>query len=278
VEVDLAGMPTASFTMTSDPCSEPQATFAVDSPESGPFSWTFGGSSSSQTGAIVTQNFPTYGSYDISLTAGVGSPCEATTSQTITLYPPDPFAGTIDVYPLSVCNSIGWMEVLLSGMGVDEVQWELPAEATIDTLSITGATLLLPTPGLYPASVTLINAVCDQSELIEFDIDVPEPIESVEYFVPNVFTPNNDARNERFAVMRQLENGDRVNLPSPSNFMTFEFRIFNRWGQEVYATTNPSAGWRGTDAPEGTYYWTLDAHHLCDSGPASLHGVTTLLR
>lgn len=278
VEVDLAGMPTASFSMTSDPCSEPEATFAVDDPESGPFSWTFGGSSSGQTGAVVTQNFPTYGSYDISLTAGVGTPCEATTSQTIILYPPDPFAGSIDVYPLSVCNSIGWMEVLLSGMGVDDVQWELPAEATIDTTSNTGATLLLSTPGVYPATVTLINSACNQSESIAFDIDVPAPIESVDYFVPNVFTPNNDALNERFAVMRLLEDGELVNLPSPSNFTTFDFRIFNRWGDEVFATSNPSAGWRGTDAAEGTYYWTLDAHHLCDSGPASLHGVTSLLR
>jgi gliding motility-associated-like protein len=50
----------------------------------------------------------------------------------------------------------------------------------------------------------------------------------------NAFTPNNDGLNDVFHV----------------GHMKFqkliEFRIFNRWGQEVFSTTNANDGWDGT--------------------------------
>jgi len=53
-------------------------------------------------------------------------------------------------------------------------------------------------------------------------------------FVPSAFTPNGDGKNDIFKVgsisFQKLE----------------EFRIFNRWGQEVFYTTDPKKGWDGT--------------------------------
>jgi gliding motility-associated-like protein len=53
-------------------------------------------------------------------------------------------------------------------------------------------------------------------------------------FMPNAFTPNGDGRNDIF----------RPILVGISN-LDF-FRIFNRWGQMVYATTQNGQGWDGT--------------------------------
>ena len=63
-----------------------------------------------------------------------------------------------------------------------------------------------------------------------------------EVFIPNVFTPNGDGNNDRFWVFAGQE-----------AFKVHEFRVFNRWGEQVYATFdyNPQAqtidnGWDGT--------------------------------
>lgn len=278
VALDLPPMPVAGFSMSSSPCGELEATFAADDPASGPFEWSFGGSAAGATGPVVTQSFPTYGSFDVSLIAGVGSACESTSSSTITLYPPDPLNGSVDVHPLSLCDSTGWMQVVLNGMAADDLSWSFPAAADVLDADFSGATLFFAATGTYGASVALINEACDEAVELDFDIEVPEPLNGVEYAAPNVFSPNNDTKNERFAITQVLPDGTWASLPTGSSFETFDLRIFNRWGLEVFATSNPGGGWRANDSPEGTYFWTLDAKHLCDAAPVGTHGVVTVVR
>jgi gliding motility-associated-like protein len=67
-------------------------------------------------------------------------------------------------------------------------------------------------------------------------------------FVPSAFTPNFDGRND-------------VIKPIPVGIAQFYyFRVFNRWGQTVFATTKAGEGWdgtiNGTQQPTGTYVYT----------------------
>jgi len=72
-------------------------------------------------------------------------------------------------------------------------------------------------------------------------------------FVPNLFTPNNDGKNDELKVYGL---GDAT---------SFSFTIFNREGIAVYATHNAAdvvhQGWNGTsggvDQPSGVYYWKV---------------------
>ena len=73
------------------------------------------------------------------------------------------------------------------------------------------------------------------------------------YFLPNVFTPNLDGSNDLFR-------------PFPWKFIdSVDFRVFNRWGEEVWSTTNPDLGWDGRHAvsggvcPDGVYAYTCTA-------------------
>jgi gliding motility-associated-like protein len=52
-------------------------------------------------------------------------------------------------------------------------------------------------------------------------------------YVPNAFTPNRDNRNEKIFV-RGI------------NIQEMNFKIFNRWGEQVFATTDQTIGWDGT--------------------------------
>ena len=50
--------------------------------------------------------------------------------------------------------------------------------------------------------------------------------------LPNAFTPNGDGENDTFTV------GDGV-------FVNFRMQIFDRWGNLIFNSTNPSIGWDG---------------------------------
>jgi gliding motility-associated-like protein len=72
-------------------------------------------------------------------------------------------------------------------------------------------------------------------------------------FVPNCFTPNSDNINELF----------RPSIRGNSLINTYEFRIFNRWGEVVFFTRDPEEGWIGNThngeyfVPDGVYSWQL---------------------
>jgi gliding motility-associated-like protein len=57
-------------------------------------------------------------------------------------------------------------------------------------------------------------------------------ITNPEVYIPNTFTPNGDGYNDIF----------RVRGPQ---YAIFYFAVYNRWGQLVYETEDPTQGWDG---------------------------------
>jgi gliding motility-associated-like protein len=87
-------------------------------------------------------------------------------------------------------------------------------------------------------------------------------------FVPNVFTPNGDGRNDQLFVF--------------GNYITrLEMRIFNQWGEMIKLINNPAVGWDGTHngkpQPVGVYVYTLRAT-LADGTEVNKKGSITLVR
>ena len=82
----------------------------------------------------------------------------------------------------------------------------------------------------------------------------------VEFELPNVFTPNGDGANELF-VPRKLRFVSSIDM-----------KIYNRWGQLVYETSNPNIEWNGTDQKsgkelsEGVYYYTCEVYEQTPEG------------
>jgi gliding motility-associated-like protein len=54
------------------------------------------------------------------------------------------------------------------------------------------------------------------------------------FYAPNAFTPNHDGKNDLF---RPLIYG---------NVLQYKFIVYNRWGQQVFASTQLMQGWDGT--------------------------------
>jgi gliding motility-associated-like protein len=66
------------------------------------------------------------------------------------------------------------------------------------------------------------------------------------FYLPNAFTPNENDLNEQYTII-----GNNID---PSNF---EMRIFDRWGKEIFYTTDINQGWdgnfKGKPSPDGVY-------------------------
>jgi gliding motility-associated-like protein len=87
-------------------------------------------------------------------------------------------------------------------------------------------------------------------------------------FVPNVFSPNGDGRNDILYVY-----GNYIEK--------VDMRIFNQWGQQVAQINNKTQGWNGTfkgqPQPVGVYVYILKAQ-LADGRKIDLKGSITLVR
>jgi gliding motility-associated-like protein len=94
-------------------------------------------------------------------------------------------------------------------------------------------------------------------------------VTKAEIIVPNAFTPNNGGRNDILKV-------NAFGIQSLKYF-----RVYNRWGQLVFASSDAGAGWNGSiggqAAPTGAYVWMaagVDYHGL----PVEGEGTVILIR
>lgn len=94
------------------------------------------------------------------------------------------------------------------------------------------------------------------------------------YELPNVFTPGNNGINDLFR-------------PFPYRFVeSVHLKIYNRWGTEVFSTTNPDILWDGTcqttqqPCSDGVYYYVCTVNEIYYEGIRTriLKGYVELLR
>lgn len=110
----------------------------------------------------------------------------------------------------------------------------------------------IPNPiGYYPDTTSIAYVVhiksevgCEGNDTVRVRV-----VNQSLLFVPTGFTPNGDGVND---VLRPIGIGYRkINY----------FRVYNRWGQQVFYTVNFGEGWDGKvggkDADLGTYFWQL---------------------
>jgi gliding motility-associated-like protein len=130
--------------------------------------------------------------------------------------------------------------------------------ATTPSLNIDG-------PGLY--SVTVSN----QCQLLDDQIEIRE-CEMCTFYLPNAFSPDGDGINDRFRAFPNCE------------ILSYNLKVYNRWGTQLYEGTDPAQGWDGrlgTQEMElGVYIWVLDYTVSENGSPrsATLTGDVAIVR
>jgi gliding motility-associated-like protein len=104
---------------------------------------------------------------------------------------------------------------------------------------------------------------CRAFDTLKVDIDYRDNL-----FVPSGFSPNNDGKNDMFKV---------ANLTFQK---VIEFRVFNRWGQEVFMANDNrgwDGAWKGEPQDMDTYTYSIKIG-FPDGYIESYRGNTTLIR
>jgi gliding motility-associated-like protein len=85
-----------------------------------------------------------------------------------------------------------------------------------------------------------------------------------------LFSPNGDGINDKFSI----------NIKGYGAFKSL--KVFNRYGKEVFSSTDVETAWDGTyqgkPLPFGTYYWVFTGINTFDRSPVHESGAITLVR
>jgi len=180
----------------------------------------------------------------------------------------DTFKTSITVKPLPTINITNkdtvikyGKSVVLNVFGGTQYYWTpLSGLSNPNNVSPTASPLVTTT---YRVVGVGMNG-CRGEDSVKVTIDYKSPIS-----VPSAFTPNGDGKNDKFRLMGVT-------------FQTLtEFRVFNRWGQEVFSTQNINDGWDGTFNGKlldmGAYNYIIRVAYP-DGAAETFKGDVTLIR
>ena len=97
-------------------------------------------------------------------------------------------------------------------------------------------------------------------------------LEDAELYIPNTFSPDGNALNNVFKVIgRNIDPG------------AFELSIYNRWGEQIFKSSDATIGWDGSvsnlgAAPVGTYTYRVTYRFINGQKSQTIHGHLNLIR
>lgn len=227
------------------------STTLTATPGGGSYLWSTG-----STDASIVVNAP--GSYSVTVSDGCTS---GAASAMVTDYALEVEAAASPVFgqaPLAVDFTASSTPPATTWL------WDLGNGSTAGSAAFTN---VYDVPGIYTIIVTATdaNGCASTDTLIVEVVDlIPSQVE-----VPNVFSPNGDGENDRFAPIAQ-------------GLAYLNVEIYNRWGRLIATLGSTGASWNGRvegggEASAGTYFYRLLARGY-DGKTYALQGSLTLLR
>ena len=274
-EVDMItayGHPVVTFTNEPDSgCYPLEVAFSntTDPVFTNTCSWSFGDGGTS-TSCDTVNVYADPGVYSVSLEVISPQNCQGDTTYTdlITVFDHPVAEFTFGPQPTDYFNTyISFVDA----SSIDAIQWDwsFGVNASLGTSTDEFPSLHFPSEdlGTYPVQLIVTNVhTCTDTITHEVVIDGYYAV-----YVPNTFTPDGDGVNDLWRPMIK----DQI-------FQDYELRLFDRWGQEIWVTTDPNEGWDGKlggeTAMTGVYAWRLDTRDLIAGFRHEYYGHVNLLK
>ncbi len=173
------------------------------------------------------------GIYSVIVTDEKG--CKDSDSKIITVDSPFLFIGNDS----SSCNGSG----IIFDAGNLFANYLWSDNSSTSTFSTTGA-------GIYSVTVTdFIGCKASDTVIVSYS-------DCMEIYVPSGFSPNGDGHNDYFHIL------------NAADFIFQELEIYNRWGQLIFKTQNPTDFWNGefngSDCEVGVYIYIVSGSNFVD--------------
>jgi len=105
-------------------------------------------------------------------------------------------------------------------------------------------TLTVTEPSIYTVNVK--RNYCSVDDTINVNVEICIPCRA---YVPNAFSPNRDEKNDEFLVTFRQD--------KDCTLRDFELKIFDRFGVEIYTSTNIKNGWKPILSQLGVFNYIL---------------------
>lgn len=171
----------------------------------------------------LTHTFDSAGTYNISLIVSTAASCNLadTFNYSFTAYDNPIAAFTYDMHPVNFADEI--IQFYDQSIGASQWYWTF----SDDTFSVLqNPQYAYAYAGIYPVCLWVANVVGCPDDVCH-DVPITETI-----YVPNVFTPNGDHKNELFRVYS-------------SGLFDMNVKIFNRWGELLHEWQGLDGSWDG---------------------------------
>ena len=210
------------------------------------YAWTSTGAGS-QIGANPQMTFVNGGCYDVTLTATLNGCSNSTTSASLICVQNYPVANFY-TSPGSFSQNNQTLSFINTSIGASGYIWNFGD----------GSLSNEENPNHYFQGITgdetiTLLASTSMGCMDSISIEIPANLGEI-YYIPNTFTPDGDKYNQVFKPV----------FTSGFSIDGFEMLIYNRWGELLFESHNPYAGWDGSygleglDCPSGTYSYKVN--------------------
>jgi gliding motility-associated-like protein len=255
---DVFYNPVADSTLCYGPNYDDGGVFVLDSTaQNGPYKYSIDGGALQDTGYFGNLSA---GPHVVTAVSNNG----CTTS--IPVVVPQPLPVEVVVTPDSVTLPLGGSQsVLVTTLNTTNPTYNWVPSSGLSCVDCPNPVVNAYTAGNYVVTVSMVNgtATCYGSANLTVNV-----LSHTQAFAPNAFSPNGDGNNDVFQIYGE-------------DIKTLDMKVFNRWGELVYSTTNSMAGWDGSYKGQmqmpGVYTYITVITYL-DNSQETKKGTITLLR
>jgi gliding motility-associated-like protein len=121
--------------------------------------------------------------------------------------------------------------------------------------------------GEYPVTL-VVTTEYGCTDTVTYIMNV---VQDIIFYAPNSFTPDGDEHNQSWGI-----------YVGGLDVYNFDLFVFDRWGEVIWESHDPSVKWDGTYkgqiVPEGTYVWRASAKDALNDGKYEFNGYINVLR